>query len=333
MRKYILLVFLVFPLFSCTKTPAILWTTATGGPIYGTPAYSDGIIFIGSQDKHLYALNARDGSIKWKENLGSVVVSTPLIGNGSLYLGGGNGEFFSLDPKTGKKNWSVKTQGLIHYEPCTDETGLYFGNDRGQFFKTSFDGTIQWTYQTTNKFTGDCKFYNDLVLTSSWDFNFYALNKNDGTVAWKVSSQTLNFGGPEVVGDNVYFATHDKIYSIEAPTGKISSVIKTPYLVYVIHHDNYLWTNERGLSKRKLSGEIVEALQFNSATGFKPVLAADGFILAGDSTSLYGVSKNMKILWKLKQSEEFRAPGVIKENVYYTGNRNGNVYAIKLPQS
>jgi outer membrane protein assembly factor BamB len=332
-RKFILLILLTFPFCSCTRTPFILWTTPTGGPVYGSPTYSDGHIFIGSQDKNLYALNASDGKVSWKTNLGARVVATPVIRNGSLFIGSGNGEFYSLNPKTGKTNWSTKTEGLIHYFPCMDDTGLYFGNDRGQFIKITYEGEILWTYKTTNKFNGECNFYKDFVLTSSWDYNFYALKKNDGTVAWKVSSGTLNYGGPEIVGDDAYFATHDTIYKIDAASGKVNSKIKTPYLVYVIHRDGYLWTNERGLSKRKLSGEIVESVEFNSATGFKPVTANDLFILGGDTSSLYGVSNKMKILWKLKQSEAFWAPGIVKENIYYTGNRNGNIYAIRLPQS
>ncbi len=321
------------PLFSCKRTPPILWTTVTGGPVYGSPAYDNGLIFIGSQDKYLYALNERDGSVAWKTNLGARVVATPVIRDGSLYIGSGTGEFFSLNPKTGQKNWVSKTEGLIHYEPCSDETGLYFGNDRGQFLKVNYDGQIVWTFKTINKFNGGCNFYKDYVLTSSWDYNFYALNKNDGTVAWKVSSGTLNYGGPEIVGDDVYFATHQQIYQIEAATGKVRSLIKTPYLVHVLNHNGYLWTNEKGLSRRKLNGEIVGSVDFNSNAGFKPVVAKDLFILADTTNSLYGVSTDMKILWKLKQSEAFWSSGVINNSVYYTGNRNNNVYAIQLPKS
>jgi outer membrane protein assembly factor BamB len=333
LKKYILIILLILPGLSCTRTPPILWTTTTDGPVYGSPAYADGLVFIGSQDKHLYALNHRDGSISWKVNLGSKVIATPVLRDGSLYIGNGNGGFYSLNPKTGKTNWSFKTEGLIHYEACTDETGLYFGNDGGQFFKVNYQGNILWTFKTTNKFGGDCKFYKDFVVTSSWDENFYALNRNDGTVAWKVSSGILNFGGPEVVGDTVYFASHKEIYQIEAPTGKLLSVIKTPYLVYVVYKDGHLWSNETGLSKRKLNGEIVKSIKFTASTAFKPVAGNGFFILGGDLSSLYGVSKDLKILWKLKQSEAFWSHGVIHNNVYYTGNRNNNVYAIKLPQS
>ena len=197
----------------------------------------------------------------------------------------------------------------------------------------NYDGQIVWTFKTINKFNGGCNFYKDYVLTSSWDYNFYALNKNDGTVAWKVSSGTLNYGGPEIVGDDVYFATHQQIYQIEAATGKVRSLIKTPYLVHVLNHNGYLWTNEKGLSKRKLNGEIVGSVDFNSNAGFKPVVAKDLFILADTTNSLYGVSTDMKILWKLKQSEAFWSSGVINNSVYYTGNRNNNVYAIQLPKS
>jgi outer membrane protein assembly factor BamB len=321
------------PFISCTRSPSILWTTQTSGSVYGSPAYKDGIIFIGSQDKFLYALNSKDGSIAWKLNLLGPVVSTPLIRNESLYIGSGNGDFHSINVKTGKSNWITRTEGLIHFEACSDETGLYFGNDRGQFLKLNYDGQVIWTFKASNKLNSTCDFYKDLVLTSSLDTNFYAFKRQDGSVAWKVSSGTLNYGGPQLVNDDVYFATHDIIYRIDASTGVVRNKIKTPYLVYVLFKDGYLWTNEKGLSKRNLNGDILASVPFQSQTSFKPVAGSDLFILGADTSSLYGVSKDLKIIWKLKQSEAFWSAGVINDNVYYTGNRNNNVYAIQLPKS
>jgi outer membrane protein assembly factor BamB len=332
LKKYILVSLFVLPFLSCTRSPSILWTTPTDGPVYGSPAYKDGLVFIGSQDKNLYALKAQDGSIAWKMNLLGIVVSTPLIRNEFLYIGSGNGDFHSINFKTGKSNWVVRTEGLIHFEACSDETGVYFGNDRGQFLKLNYQGQVLWTFKATNKLTSTCDFYKDFVLTSSWDSNFYAINKHDGSVAWKVSSGTLNYGGPQIVKDEVYFATHDLIYRIDAQTGVVRNKIKTPYLVYVLFKDGYLWTNEIGLSKRKLNGEIVASVPFRSNSSFKPVPGPGIFVMGGDSSSLYGVSEDLKIIWKLKQSEAFWSSGVINDNVYYTGNRNNNVYAIELPK-
>jgi outer membrane protein assembly factor BamB len=172
-----------------------------------------------------------------------------------------------------------------------------------------------------------------LVFTSSWDNNFYALNKNTGAMVWKVSSGILNFAGPEVVGDAVYFASHDKIYCIDANTGKLRSTIQTTYLNHVVYANNHLWTNEKGLTKRSLDGKPLGSVEFNSSPDFRPFFYKDIFILGADGSELLGVSQDLKILWKVSGGEAFWSPGVVKNNVYYTGNRDNKVYAIQLPQS
>jgi len=332
MRKLLLAGFLIL-LTGCGANPKILWTTATGGPIYGSPALDKDLIFIGSQDQNFYALNEKDGSIYWKRDLQSKIVSTPLVRNGSIFIGSGDGAFYNLDPGTGSTRWKFNSGALINYDTCADKSGMYFGNHKGDFYKIDYSGNVLWTFQTTNKFGGRCVLYKDLVFTSSWDNNFYGLNKNTGAMVWKISSGILNFAGPEVVGDAVYFASHNKIYCIDAITGKLRSTIKTTYLNHVVYAKDHLWTNERGLKKRSLDGKVLGSVEFNSATDFRPFFYNDMFILAGDTSKLLGVSEDLKILWKVTGGEAFWSPGVVKNNVYYTGNRDNKVYAIQLPKS
>ena len=77
-----------------------LYTYETGGPIFGSPAYADGTIYIASADSHMYALNAADLSYMWKTfPLNMSVepqasnelfnVGTPVTGGGCVYIGGG----------------------------------------------------------------------------------------------------------------------------------------------------------------------------------------------------------------------------------------------------
>jgi outer membrane protein assembly factor BamB len=331
MRKLFLASFL-FLFAGCGANPKILWTTDTGGPIYGSPASDRGLIFIGSQDQNFYALNEKDGSISWKRDLKSRIVSTPLVRNGSVYIGSSDGNFYNLDPATGTTRWTFKSGGLIHYETCTDDSGLYFGNYTGDFYKIDYSGNIVWHFKTTNKFGGHCVLYKDLVLTSSWDKNFYAFNKSTGAVVWKVSSGILNFAGPAVAGDTAYFASHDKIYRIQASTGKVQTT-KTTYLTNIVQAKGFLWTNEKGLTKRSLDGKVLGTVEFNSFTDFRPLFHNSFFVLAGGTSTLYAVSEDLKILWTVKRGEAFWAPGIVKNNVYYTGNRDNKVYAIQLPKS
>ena len=65
--------------------------------IEGSPAVdSDGTIFIGSHDNHMYAINL-DGTLKWRHQAGDWVNSSPAIGaNGTIYFGSRDKSFYAI---------------------------------------------------------------------------------------------------------------------------------------------------------------------------------------------------------------------------------------------
>lgn len=74
--------------YAGSQTNGIKWTFQTGAAISSSPVIGiDGTIYLGSQDKHLYALNP-DGTLKWKFETGAEVDSTPAIDiDGVIYFG------------------------------------------------------------------------------------------------------------------------------------------------------------------------------------------------------------------------------------------------------
>jgi outer membrane protein assembly factor BamB len=64
------------------------WEFKTGKSITASPTIdANGIIYIGSWDGNLYAINA-DGTLKWSATMGSPLISSPAIDSKSmLYVG------------------------------------------------------------------------------------------------------------------------------------------------------------------------------------------------------------------------------------------------------
>ena len=67
--------------------PTVIWTFPTQGEIWSSPAVGlDGTIYIGSNDKHLYALT-RQGKLKWAfETMGYVFSSPAVAGDGTVSI-------------------------------------------------------------------------------------------------------------------------------------------------------------------------------------------------------------------------------------------------------
>ena len=63
------------------------WNYMTKGAVYSSPAASDGIIYVGSYDHNVYALNATTGVKVWNYPTGGHVYSSPTVANGIVYVG------------------------------------------------------------------------------------------------------------------------------------------------------------------------------------------------------------------------------------------------------
>jgi outer membrane protein assembly factor BamB len=70
-----------------------IWNFTTGGYVTSGPAVSNGVVYFGSYDHKVYALDALMGALKWSFTTGNVVASSPVVADGNVYIG-------SFDNKT-----------------------------------------------------------------------------------------------------------------------------------------------------------------------------------------------------------------------------------------
>jgi PQQ enzyme repeat len=58
----------------------------TGGVVLGGVAMAKGVVYVGSQDKNVYAVNATTGAKLWSFAATSAVFYSPVIAHGGLYI-------------------------------------------------------------------------------------------------------------------------------------------------------------------------------------------------------------------------------------------------------
>ena len=66
---------------------SLKWSYATGGAVQSSPAVANGVVYVGSDDWNVYALNAKTGAKLWSYTTGGVVGSSPAVANGVVYIG------------------------------------------------------------------------------------------------------------------------------------------------------------------------------------------------------------------------------------------------------
>src|SRR5262249_14656452 len=88
------------------------WTFKTGDAIEGAPAVVDGVVYVASLDKHLYAVELATGKQKWKVKLGYMKAS-PSVKGGRVYVGDLEGKFYCVNAADGKVAWTFEAEGEI----------------------------------------------------------------------------------------------------------------------------------------------------------------------------------------------------------------------------
>jgi len=99
------------------------------------PAVSDAMVYIISDDRHVYAINRKNGSIAWKYLLkGETGESSPVICNNKLLVATRDGIVSILDAKTGKLLWEYDIGEQILASPAVVNGHFYVLTFRGNLF-------------------------------------------------------------------------------------------------------------------------------------------------------------------------------------------------------
>ena len=94
-----------------------------------SPAVANGVVYVGSDDNKVYALNAATGIKIWSYSTGGSVVSSPAVVNGVVYVGSEDDNVYALNAATGVKIWSYETGDEVDSSPAVVNGIVYIGSD------------------------------------------------------------------------------------------------------------------------------------------------------------------------------------------------------------
>ncbi len=110
------------------------WSYATGGRVESSPAVANGVVYIGSLDRTVYALNASTGALLWSSTIRRWGISSPAVANGVVYIGSDDHKVYALNAKTGTWLWSYATGGQVESSPAVANGVVYVGSRDGNVY-------------------------------------------------------------------------------------------------------------------------------------------------------------------------------------------------------
>jgi len=146
-----------------TRLKAV-WTSNPAGAIT-PPAVADGMVFVGSKNHSVYALNAADGKVRWRYITGGGIPVTPTVWRGRVFVGSMDGWVYCLRAGDGKLIWRFR--GGPH-----ERKMLFFGRPQSLW---PIGGGVIVENGVANFYAGYCS--HDRVFV-------YALDAATGGVIW-----------------------------------------------------------------------------------------------------------------------------------------------------
>ncbi|HET8522457.1 MAG TPA: PQQ-binding-like beta-propeller repeat protein [Thermomicrobiales bacterium] len=178
------------------RAPVVLWSFPTGDNILGAPAVVDGVLYIGSADGSLYAIDAVTGAKRWTFAAGASITSSPTVMDGMVYVSAGDtaadSSVIAVDAATGQERWRRQIDGPSVSAPLAADGGLYIGSNSGMLY--AFDATTgeeRWTFKTGDTIWAAPSYADGTIYIESWDAHVYAVDAATGTARW-----TFDGGGP-----------------------------------------------------------------------------------------------------------------------------------------
>ena len=105
----------------------LLWKFKTGGPLYASPVIAHGVLYIGSTDGKLYALDAKAWGIKWVFDAGDAIRYSAAVFGDRVYFSARNNKVYALAAKTGEKLWEFKSQNWMDAPPVVADNTVHVG--------------------------------------------------------------------------------------------------------------------------------------------------------------------------------------------------------------
>jgi outer membrane protein assembly factor BamB len=171
-----------------TQTGKVKWKTDDlGGSTVGTPAYSpDGILYTGTFNSEMLAINAENGRIRWQVPTDGWVWGGPALKDGKLYFGDLSGTFYAMDAANGAIDWKIKPDGPIAQSPLLAEEAIYFTTQAGSLYAIEYNGNNRWEQTIGGKLYTSPALAGDKILVAPTGIEAYLIAFDiNGTQVWQ----------------------------------------------------------------------------------------------------------------------------------------------------
>jgi outer membrane protein assembly factor BamB len=318
-----------------TPPLALLWKYPTDGGVESSPAVSGGVVYVGSNDFRVYALNASTGAHLWNYTTGDAVWSSPAVCDGVVYIGSDDCLVYALNASTGAHIWNYTTGDAVWSSPAVSGGIVYVGSfDNCTYALNATTGEQVWNYTTDSYVRSSPAVCGGVVYVGSDDNRVYALNASTGAQIWNYTTGGDVASSPAFSSSVVYVGSlDDHVYALDASTGAhiwnyttsgfvTSSPAVSGGVVYIGSHDNCTYALDASTGTQL----------WNYTTGgwvLSSPAVCDGVVYIGSRDNrVYALNATTGAqIWNYTTGDRVVSSPAVCGGVVYIGSCDGWVYA------
>ncbi|MFF4079414.1 PQQ-binding-like beta-propeller repeat protein [Streptomyces sp. NPDC001777] len=321
-----------------------IWSFYAGDEVMTKPTVANGVVYFGSNDRNLYALDAATGKKRWSLDTGSVLYSTSVVVGDLLHVGTYDNGLYAVDAETGKKRWAFATGGSECASPVVVDGVVYVGSGDEHFYAVdAVTGKKMWSFRCrkNGSVTEQAVVANGVVYFGSDDNHLYALDAGTGKRRWAFPMLDGVNSAP-VVANGLVHISSSRLYAVNAATGKqrwsrtgikykklpghrsFSAPTVADGVVYVGDSIEYLFALDAATGKKRWAFETENSV-------FPAAAVADGVVYVGsEDSNLYAVdARTGKKRWAFDTGAGLGASPTVVGDVVYVGSKDRSLYAIQ----
>ncbi len=231
-----------------------------GVAIYGTPAVSGDLVYVGGYNGKMYAFNSVSLAVRWvypRESYLKPIIGGPVVVSDSVYFSTSDGVVYALDAVTGDKQWEFQGEDKIWSTPASDGTTVYISSFDDKLYALDAEsGAKKWEFEAQGSLVSTPLIYNDKVYVGSLNRYLYAVNASDGSQEWEFMGESWFWVKPVAHNNVIYAPSLDgKVYILDAEIGR----------------------------------EVADAIDLGSPVSSPPVLVDDKVIIASQEGVIYSL--------------------------------------------
>ena len=319
-----------------------LWRFTTGGWVDTAPVVADGVVYVGSADGRVYALDAADGSERWSFATGDAVKSTPTVFDGIVYVGSNDNHVYALDAATGAELWSRDTGARVQYSPPVAGGLVYVSalsdGDRKVHAIDAGSGETVWVDALPHHwFDGFAPVVvGGRVYVPRANFGgYHALDAATGETVWTTDMPDIVESPPTVVDGVVYVTSINHAYALDDATGSVIWSYDTEWFparefpARVIHGVYYLSPDDRIHALDVQDGKEIWSYRASSFLSTAPVVSDGALFAATEAGEVFALDAQTGApLWAVPEDGMGLQGLTVVDGVLYLESDSGNLIAI-----